>query len=199
MLTLRTRWRYQGVSPLKSSGKWQASYQARYFFLRGRERGVSMLKYVRMHAVSFGNRIEAPFWIQLIAYCILVPWLYNFNQFQIYLACMDWLPIIATWVWLSDVDSSCLFDGFRDSWDQLFLAMQGQIPGLLWHGSFVTKRLRMSQNDSFDRRCRCCMMLLRLLSCHAFGWLYHRSPATNQEEPVSLTSSDAAPEFSYLT
>ena len=64
VLTLRTRLRYQGVSPLKSSGKWQASYQVRYFF--------SMLKYVRMHSVSIRNRIEAPFWIQLITYCIVL-------------------------------------------------------------------------------------------------------------------------------
>lgn len=58
-----TRLRYQGVSPLKSSGKWQASYQVRYLF--------SMLKYVRMHSVSIRNRIEAPFWIQLITYIVL--------------------------------------------------------------------------------------------------------------------------------
>lgn len=59
-----TRLRYQGVSPLKSSGKWQASYQVRYLF--------SMLKYVSMHSVSIRNRIEAPFWIQLVTYCIVL-------------------------------------------------------------------------------------------------------------------------------
>ena len=137
-----------------------------------------MLKYVRMHSVSIRNRIEAPFWIQLITYCIVLFLQHdsdNFNQFHIYLSCMDWLPILATWQYIMDYE-----DGFRD-WIHLFLAMPGQIPGLLWHGSFVTKRLHVSHNDSSDRR-GCGMMLLHLLSCHGFGWLYHRSLVTNDED-----------------
>lgn len=163
----------------------------------GRERCV-ILKYVRMDSVSIRNRIGAFLWIQLITYLICMMYYFGTMILQ--------FPSISNLLGLHGLASHSRNltvhlgkDGFRDSGDPFDLAMAGQIPGLLWHGSFVTKRLLLSHNDSSDRR-GCCMMLLHLLSCHGFGWLYHRSLVTNDEDDERIILFWAlAREFSYFT